>query len=184
MCDLDRRNASLSSDEMCDMGQCRDVPVAPDPEVLGSDAAFRRHCGGFGKHYTRTADGAAGEVYEMPIIGEPVGTGILAHRGDGDTIRQRNAADGEGVEKGWHQTISLLDAPGLLWVQRRLAERRDDLSGLPQDLILGTFHGGIGIVKSNPLLIFRKVRLLHLAHGDAAFAGLRQHNRKLLARQL
>jgi hypothetical protein len=70
-----------------------EVRILPDAEVSGTDAAFRQDGDSFGEDGTCSADGARAEMDEMPVIGEAVFTGVLAHGGDGDSIAESNIAD-------------------------------------------------------------------------------------------
>ena len=48
------------------------------------------------------ADGAAAEVDQVPVVGESVGAGILAHRRHGDAVAQRDVAQWQRIEEGGH----------------------------------------------------------------------------------
>jgi hypothetical protein len=65
-------HAAVGANEFRDAGERRDVRVAPDAEVAGSDAAFGRNGSGFSEHDARSADSAAAKVYEVPVIGEAI----------------------------------------------------------------------------------------------------------------
>ncbi len=52
--------------------QARNVLVLPESEILRTDAALRRDRRGLGEDESRSADGAAAEVDEMPVVGEAV----------------------------------------------------------------------------------------------------------------
>ncbi len=49
--------------------------------------------GGFGEDRAGATDGAGAEMDQMPVIGEAVFAGVLAHGGDGDSIAEGNIAD-------------------------------------------------------------------------------------------
>ena len=111
------RYTALALHKTCDAFECGNVVVAPDAEILGRNAALRRNGCSLGKHHSCAADSAAGEVYEMPVAGKAVDTRVLAHGGYDNTIRQRHAANGKGIEKRGHQALIIFDAPSGVWVQ-------------------------------------------------------------------
>ena len=87
-----------------DAREVLDVRVLPDAEVGGTDAAFGEHGVGFGEDRAGSADGAGAEMDEMPVVGEAVFAGVLAHGGDGDAITEGDIADLKRVEqvhRGW-----------------------------------------------------------------------------------
>jgi len=75
------------------------VLVLPDAEIAGSDAAFRADGVGLGDDQGGAADGTAAEVDEVPVVGEAVDGGVLAHGRDGDAVGQGEAAQLEGGEE-------------------------------------------------------------------------------------
>jgi hypothetical protein len=75
-----------------------DVLVLPDAEVAGADAAFRADGVGLGEDKGGTAYGAAAEMDEVPVVGEAVSGGVLAHGGDGDAVGEGEAAKFERGE--------------------------------------------------------------------------------------
>jgi len=74
------------------------VIVLPDTEILRADAAFRGHGAGFGKDQGGAAYGAAAEMDEVPIAGEAIGAGVLAHGGDYDAVAEEDVANLQWVE--------------------------------------------------------------------------------------
>ena len=60
--------------------------VLPDAEIAGGDAAFGGDGGGFQDDQAGATLGAGAEVDEMPIRGEAVLRGVLAHGGDADAV--------------------------------------------------------------------------------------------------
>src|SRR5262249_40091259 len=68
--DLHCGNAALCFNEARDSRQRRYMLVAPDTEILRRDSSFRSHRCGFGEHNSGPADCPAGQMDEMPIIGE------------------------------------------------------------------------------------------------------------------
>ena len=88
MCQLHAGYTALLVNEADDPGQRRNVIVTPDTQVLRTDAAFGNNGSCFGEHQSGPAHGAAAQMYEMPVVGVPVGTGVLAHRRDEQTVRK------------------------------------------------------------------------------------------------
>ncbi len=85
--ELDSGQPALVADELGDRLERGRVFVAPDPQVVGRDAAGRLDGRGFGHDDAGTADGPASEVDAMPLGREPVAlTRILTHRRDGDPV--------------------------------------------------------------------------------------------------
>ena len=103
MCELDASHAALFMDKSGDAPKRHNVVVAPDPEILRANATFRQDRRRFRKDQARTADCAATEVHEVPVVGKAVLTGVLAHRRDGDSILERDVAKSERVKKMWHR---------------------------------------------------------------------------------
>jgi hypothetical protein len=87
--ELDPRDAALVADELGDGSERVGVVVAPDAEVLRRDAPVRLDGGGLGHHETGATDGAASEVYAVPLGREAVLvlTGVLTHRRHGHAVR-------------------------------------------------------------------------------------------------
>jgi hypothetical protein len=69
------------------------VRVRPESEILWADAAVRRNRSGFGDHGGGASHRPAAQVDEMPVSGEPVLTGILAHGRDHNAVRKFLAAN-------------------------------------------------------------------------------------------
>ena len=80
MRNLDARNRSLFRNEVEDLFQRSYMSIAPDAQVARADARLRQDRRRFRHDHSRAANGAAAQVYKVPIRGEPVVTGILAHR--------------------------------------------------------------------------------------------------------
>ncbi len=91
--ELGSGHGSVLADEMDDAGEVLDVLVFPDTEVAGTDAAFGDDGSGFGEDRACAADGTSAEMDQMPVIGEAVFAGVLAHGGDRDSIAKRDIAD-------------------------------------------------------------------------------------------
>ena len=85
--------------ESSDALEGEDVLVFPDAKIAWSDASFRVDGVGFGKDKGGAADGAAAEMDEVPVVGEAVDGGILAHRRDDDPVGEGYAAELNGGEE-------------------------------------------------------------------------------------
>ncbi len=79
MCELHSRDGALGADELNDSGEEVDMSILPDSEIRPGDAALRSHRSGFGEHETSAGYGTSAEVDQVPVVGEAVFTGILAH---------------------------------------------------------------------------------------------------------
>ena len=66
--------------------EVEDVLVFPDAEVAGSDASFRVDGVSLGEDKGSAADSSAAEMDEVPVVGEAVDGGVLAHGRDGDAV--------------------------------------------------------------------------------------------------
>jgi hypothetical protein len=90
--ELNRRVCALPMQEVHDAGERGDVVVLPDAEVVRGDAPFGKDGGGFREDKSCTSDGAAAQMDQMPVVGEAVAAGVLAHRRDSDAVRQSEIA--------------------------------------------------------------------------------------------
>jgi hypothetical protein len=75
------------------------VRVLPQAHIAWTDAALRSHCRRFHDDEARSSDRPAAEVDQMPVVGEAVLAGVLAHGRDGNAIGEGNAALGERGEQ-------------------------------------------------------------------------------------
>jgi len=110
-----------------------DVSVAPKAEIAGRDAAFGNNGRGFEDDQARAALSAAAEMDEMPIGGNAVLRGVLAHGRYADAIGKTDRTELERRKKRMAHYI--LDARGgggiqseLLWgwwIPRCPAYRQD-----------------------------------------------------------
>ena len=75
--------------------QVLDMRVLPDAEIGGTDAAPGDDGGSFGEDGACAPNGASAEVDEMPVVGEAVFAGVLAHGGNGNAVTKRDIADME-----------------------------------------------------------------------------------------
>ena len=97
--ELNAGDGAVVVNEGGDLAQLLDVLVAVDAEVGGADARRRRDGRRFGEDEAGAADGAAAQVDEVPVIGEPVFARVLAHRRNGDAVTSRDAAERQRIEK-------------------------------------------------------------------------------------
>ena len=63
-----------------------DVVVFPDTEVCGRDAAFGQDSGSLKRDKSGSALSTGTEVNQVPVTGEAVLGGVLAHGGNADAI--------------------------------------------------------------------------------------------------
>ena len=96
--ELNAGERALGAEESGDARKEFDVVVFVDSEILRGDAAFGGDGAGFGEDEGGAADGARAEMNEVPIVGETVGAGILAHRGNHDAVAKFCVANLEWVE--------------------------------------------------------------------------------------
>ena len=87
--ELDSGTHALRVDEASDALQVGNVRVFPDAQVGGRDAAFRDDGGGLKHDEACAALGAAAEVDKMPVVGEAVLRGVLAHGRDADAVGEK-----------------------------------------------------------------------------------------------
>ena len=87
------------------------VRVGPQPEVVGADAALGHHRGRLGEDQADSSGGEGAEVHQVPLVGEPVDGGVLAHGADPDAVVEGQAAQGERGEE--HTATSPGRAPGI-----------------------------------------------------------------------
>src|SRR5262249_25736457 len=92
----------LSVDELHDPRKPRDVRIVVDAEIVRADAADCADRRRLGHHERRPSDRAASEVYEVPVVGEAVDAGVLAHRRDDDAVRERQRAKRDRLEEMRH----------------------------------------------------------------------------------
>ena len=96
---LDAGYAALGVNEFCNAGERLDVRFAPNSQILRADASLGQNSASFGHNQRRTAGCAASQVNEMPIGGQTVFAGVLAHGRDSDAIGKADIADLELIEK-------------------------------------------------------------------------------------
>jgi len=97
--ELDAGASSLGMEEQGDAPQGGDMLVFPNTEVSGGDAALGGDGGGFKSDQAGAALGAGTKVHEVPVGGEAVFRGVLAHGGDADAIGELEGAEFQDREK-------------------------------------------------------------------------------------
>jgi hypothetical protein len=90
--ELGSGEGAVVMEEVGDALEAGDVVVGVDAEVVRGDAALGADGVGLGEDEGRAADGAAAEMDEVPVVGESVGGGVLAHRRNGDAVGERETA--------------------------------------------------------------------------------------------
>ena len=93
-------HTALVVTEPYDAGPVFNVVIAPDPQVLRADTRLGQHSTGLGEHQAGAAYCSTREVNEVPGVGEAIGAGALAHRGDHDPAGQHQIANAEGIKQG------------------------------------------------------------------------------------
>ncbi|MNG13258.1 hypothetical protein D3C84_969260 [compost metagenome] len=99
---LDAGHGALSGDKARDALQRFDLFIVPQAEVLGGDAPVGGDRRGFGKHQAGAADRATAEVDKMPVIGQAIDAGVLAHWGYRDTVEKGQLTQGIGFKQQTH----------------------------------------------------------------------------------
>jgi len=99
---LNRRVCALPVQEVHDSGERGDVVVLPDAEVVRGDSPLGKNSGGFREDEACTSGGAAAKMDQMPVVGEAVAAGVLAHRRDSDAVGQSEIANGNRREELGH----------------------------------------------------------------------------------
>jgi hypothetical protein len=94
--------ASLFMNKTNDSAQHLDVLVAPDAEILRSDATLGKNSGCLSQHQSGASYGAAAEMNEMPVVRESVVARILTHRRDEHAIRKRQISNRERIKQARH----------------------------------------------------------------------------------
>src|SRR5581483_673996 len=82
-----------------DAAQPGDMVIPVDAEIGRRDASLRAYGVCLRNHKRGSANGAAAEVNKVPVVGETIRTGVLAHRRDHDTVRQGQTAKLERREE-------------------------------------------------------------------------------------
>jgi hypothetical protein len=97
---LDAGDRALRVQEVDDPGQPGDLTVVPQADVPVADPTLRGDTRGLDHHGAETPEREPAEVHEVVVADEAVGDRVLAHRGHDQAVRQRHAAQGQGLEEG------------------------------------------------------------------------------------
>jgi hypothetical protein len=81
------------------------VLILPDSEIVRRDPTLRRDGRGLGNDHPGAPNGSAAERDQVPVGGEAIDGGILAHRTDADAVAKGDAADGDRIEQGCHDSV-------------------------------------------------------------------------------
>src|SRR5581483_2008305 len=127
---LNASDAALLRDEADGAGQRFDVGVAPDAEVLRTDAALRYDGRRLREDEAGAADRPAAQVDEVPIGGAAVAARILTHRRHRDAITQRHATEGQRLEQVRHE-VSFVEAVSYAPRARGVSQGRAGCSRSP-----------------------------------------------------
>ncbi|MCY1459285.1 hypothetical protein D9M71_767500 [compost metagenome] len=92
----------MGSDKAGDSLQGRDLFVAPQAQVLGSDASVGADGRRFAENQAGPPDGAAAQMNEVPVIGQAIDTGVLAHGRNSDSVGQGQLTQGVGFKQQTH----------------------------------------------------------------------------------
>jgi hypothetical protein len=90
MSQLNGGAGTLRVNELDNAVESGDVGIAPKAQIAGGDAALGENGGSFKDDQAGAALGTAAQMDEMPIGGDAVVRGVLAHGGDTDAIGQRD----------------------------------------------------------------------------------------------
>ncbi|MNO56840.1 hypothetical protein D3C76_473620 [compost metagenome] len=112
---LDTGHGALGGDEAGDALQRGDLLVAPEAEVFSGDAPLVGDRDGLGDHQAGATHGATAQMDKVPIVGQAIDGGILAHRRHGDAVGQGQLTQGVWLEQQAHEGTS----QGLQWSTAR-----------------------------------------------------------------
>ncbi len=94
--------AALFMNETDDSTQHLDVLVAPDAEILGTDASLGKNGGCLSQDQSGATHRAAPEMNEMPVVRESVAARILTHRRDEHPISKFYFSNRERIKQAGH----------------------------------------------------------------------------------
>jgi len=86
MRNLNPGNRSLRFHKPRHARQRRNVFVLPNPQIRRADPSIGGHCRRFGKNQCGASHRARAQMHQMPIRGQPVFAGILAHGRNHDAV--------------------------------------------------------------------------------------------------
>src|SRR6266480_7336860 len=85
-----------------DSTQHFDVLVAPDAEILRTDAPLGKNGRCLSQHQSGATNRATPEMNEMPVVSESVVARILTHRRDEHPISKRQISNRERIKQAGH----------------------------------------------------------------------------------
>jgi hypothetical protein len=88
---LDSGNTPSIGDKTYDPRQRLDLIIAPQSEIMRTYAPLWSYGNRFSQHQSCTTGSPTAEMNKVPVIGGAVYTGILAHWGYGDPVREGHA---------------------------------------------------------------------------------------------
>jgi hypothetical protein len=86
-------------DELRDATEVGNMLVFPDAKIGRRDAAFRQNRRGLKRDQPGSSLRAAAQVHEVPVIGEAVLTGVLAHGRNADAVAEIDGSKLKGRKK-------------------------------------------------------------------------------------
>ncbi len=86
-------------DKPDDAAKRLNMVVAPDSEVLWADAPLGQYRRRFRENQARAPDRTRTKMHQVPVIGEAVLAGILAHWRNNESIGETKFSDNERFEK-------------------------------------------------------------------------------------
>src|SRR5262245_46609433 len=84
--ELHPRSAALRMNKAHDVLEFGDVIVAPNAEVMRTDAALGQDRGRFCQHESCATHGTAAEMHKAPVVSQSVSARVLTHWRDKDAI--------------------------------------------------------------------------------------------------
>ena len=97
--ELDADRAPWRVHEVHDPAPGLGLLVVPDPGVLRGDPALGRDRRGLGEDQPEPAGRAGAEVHQVPVVGDAVGRGVLAHRRQPDAVARGHRAQRDRLEQ-------------------------------------------------------------------------------------
>lgn len=98
VCQLNSGKTPVLMNEFHDPRERFCVPVAPDAEVLRTDAGLGQHRRRFAKNNRRASHRTAAQMHKVPVVREAILTRVLAHRRNRNSVPERYRANFERFE--------------------------------------------------------------------------------------
>jgi hypothetical protein len=104
--ELHARYRPLLLDKLGDAFECLGVLIGPQAAIPGRNPPFGRNGGGFYHDQGSPANGSTAEMYKVPVSGDAVLAGVLAHGREKDAILKLELLEPEGRKQfaGHHRT--------------------------------------------------------------------------------